>query len=117
MAILANEKTRIIIQGITGREATIFAKDSVDYGAKIVAGVVPGKGGWNVHGIHTWACPWTDIGNNSIQHSEEYGIWLDAGSWGASVYLNTLDNNTISNAKDDSSVGSNGEAPPEEVAA
>lgn len=70
---------------------------------------------WNVYGIHTWDCPWTDIGNNSIQHSEEYGIWLDAGSWGASVYLNTLDNNTISNAKDDSSVGSNGDAPPEEV--
>ncbi len=56
MAILANEKTRIIIQGITGREATIFARDSVDYGAKIVAGVVPGKGGWNVHGIPVYDC-------------------------------------------------------------
>jgi len=56
MAILANKKTRIIIQGITGREATIFAKDSLDYGAKIVAGVVPGKGGWNVHGIPVYDC-------------------------------------------------------------
>ncbi len=56
MAILINEKTRIIIQGITGREATIFAKDSIDYGAKIVAGVVPGKGGWNVHGIPVYDC-------------------------------------------------------------
>lgn len=51
MAILADEKTRIIVQGITGREAASFAKASLDYGAKIVAGVTPGKGGWAVHGI------------------------------------------------------------------
>ena len=51
MAILANEDTKIIIQGITGREAVTFTKDMIDYGSKIVAGVTPGKGGQTVHGV------------------------------------------------------------------
>lgn len=51
MAILANEDTKIIIQGITGREAVTFTKDMIDYGSKVVAGVTPGKGGQNVHGV------------------------------------------------------------------
>jgi succinyl-CoA synthetase alpha subunit len=51
MAILANGDTKIIIQGITGREAVTFTKDMIDYGSKIVAGVTPGKGGQNVHGV------------------------------------------------------------------
>ena len=51
MAILANENTRIIIQGITGREATTFTRDLLDYGSKVVAGITPGKGGWDVYGV------------------------------------------------------------------
>lgn len=51
MAILADKNTRIIIQGITGREATIFTKDMLDYGSRVVVGTTPGKGGWIVHGI------------------------------------------------------------------
>lgn len=51
MAILADENTTIIIQGITGREAVTFTKDSLDYGAKILAGVTPGRGGREVHGV------------------------------------------------------------------
>jgi succinyl-CoA synthetase alpha subunit len=51
MAILADENTRIIVQGITGREAVTFTKDMIDYGSKIVAGVTPGKGGQDVYGV------------------------------------------------------------------
>lgn len=51
MAILADEMTRIIIQGITGREASAATKDSLDYGANVVAGVTPGKGGAEVYGV------------------------------------------------------------------
>lgn len=51
MSILANQDTRVIIQGITGREAASFAKDMVDYGTAVVAGVTPGKQGSSVHGI------------------------------------------------------------------
>ena len=51
MAILADENTRIIVQGITGREAATFTAESIAYGAQIVAGVTPGKGGAEVHGV------------------------------------------------------------------
>jgi succinyl-CoA synthetase alpha subunit len=51
MAILAHEDTRIIVQGITGREAVTFTKDMIDYGTKVVAGVTPGKGGQSIHGV------------------------------------------------------------------
>lgn len=51
MAILAHKGTRILVQGITGREASEFTKESIQYGAQIVAGVTPGKGGQVVHGV------------------------------------------------------------------
>lgn len=51
MAILAQADTRILVQGITGREAITFTLESLQYGAKIVAGVTPGKGGQTVHGV------------------------------------------------------------------
>jgi len=51
VAILADENTRVIVQGITGREAATFTKDMIDYGTKVTAGVTPGKKGQDVHGI------------------------------------------------------------------
>ena len=51
MAILVDGNTRIVVQGITGREAASFSKDMIDYGSKVVGGVTPGKGGWDVYGI------------------------------------------------------------------
>ena len=51
MSILLNESTRLVIQGITGKLARFHASEMVDYGTKVVAGVVPGKGGENVDGI------------------------------------------------------------------
>lgn len=51
MSILANKNVRVIVQGITGREAASFAKDMMDYGTRVVAGVTPGKQGQQVHGV------------------------------------------------------------------
>jgi succinyl-CoA synthetase alpha subunit len=45
MAILVNEKTRLIVQGLTGREGTFHAKACAAYGTQVVGGVTPGKGG------------------------------------------------------------------------
>ena len=45
MSILIDKKTRVIIQGLTGREGTFHAKACAAYGTKIVGGVTPGKGG------------------------------------------------------------------------
>jgi succinyl-CoA synthetase alpha subunit len=51
MAILLDENSRVIVQGITGREGSFHTKLMLEYGTKIVAGVTPGKGGTTVHGV------------------------------------------------------------------
>ena len=45
MAILVNKETRLIVQGLTGREGTFHAKACAAYGTQVVGGVTPGKGG------------------------------------------------------------------------
>src|ERR1700755_338428 len=45
MSILVDQNTRLIVQGITGREGTFHAKGCAEYGTKVVGGVTPGKGG------------------------------------------------------------------------
>ena len=45
MSILVDKHTRLLVQGLTGREATFHAQQCIAYGTNIVAGVVPGKGG------------------------------------------------------------------------
>jgi succinyl-CoA synthetase alpha subunit len=45
MSVLVDKNTRLIVQGLTGREGTFHAKASADYGTKVVGGVTPGKGG------------------------------------------------------------------------
>lgn len=51
MAILVNKDTKVVVQGITGREGEFHTKLMLEYGTKIVAGVTPGKGGQSVHGV------------------------------------------------------------------
>lgn len=51
MAILINEKNRVIIQGITGKMAQFHTKDMLDYGTNVVGGVVPGRGGETIQGV------------------------------------------------------------------
>lgn len=51
MSILIDADSRIIVQGITGREAAMVAKHTLDYGTPILAGITPGKKGQDVHGI------------------------------------------------------------------
>jgi len=51
MAILANERTRVLVQGLTGAAGTFHAKQMRDYGTAVVGGVTPGKGGSNHEGF------------------------------------------------------------------
>ena len=51
MSIFVDQRTRAIIQGITGREGVVRAQLMKDYGTNVVAGVTPGRGGQDVYGI------------------------------------------------------------------
>ena len=51
MSIFIDENTRLLIQGITGRDGSFHAKQMLEYGTKVVAGVTPAKGGQDVFGI------------------------------------------------------------------
>ncbi len=54
MSILVGESTRLIVQGITGREGLFHAMGCRDYGTEVVGGVTPGKGGSTVEGFPVW---------------------------------------------------------------
>ena len=45
MAVLIDKSTRLLVQGLTGREGTFHARQAADYGTAVVGGVTPGKGG------------------------------------------------------------------------
>ena len=57
MAILIDEKKRVLVQGITGREGRARTRLMRDYGTNVVAGVTPGKGGQNVLGVPVFNTP------------------------------------------------------------
>ncbi|MGQ9600130.1 MAG: succinate--CoA ligase subunit alpha [Anaerolineae bacterium] len=51
MSILVNKQTRLVVQGITGREGEFHTRQMIEYGTNVVAGVTPGKGGSWVAGV------------------------------------------------------------------
>src|SRR5580692_11533569 len=62
MSILIDQNTKVIVQGITGRDGSFHAKQMLDYGTKVVGGVTPGKGGQEVNGIPVF---------NSVKEAKE----------------------------------------------
>jgi succinyl-CoA synthetase alpha subunit len=56
VSILISRDTRFIVQGITGREAVNLTRENLDYGAKIVGGVTPGRAGRDVYGVPVYDC-------------------------------------------------------------
>ncbi|MFH1681354.1 MAG: succinate--CoA ligase subunit alpha [Candidatus Eisenbacteria bacterium] len=51
MSILVDKKTRLVVQGITGRDGSFHTREMIAYGTKVVAGVTPGRGGERFDGI------------------------------------------------------------------
>ena len=62
MSILIDQNTKVIVQGITGRDGSFHAKQMLEYGTKVVGGVTPGKGGQDVSGIPVF---------NSVKEAKE----------------------------------------------
>jgi succinyl-CoA synthetase alpha subunit len=62
MSILVDENTRLLVQGITGREGAFHAQQALAYGTKVVAGVTPGKGGTSLDGVPVF---------NTVQEAKE----------------------------------------------
>ncbi len=51
MSILIDQNTKLLVQGITGRDGSFHAQRMLEYGTKVVAGVTPGKGGQEAFGV------------------------------------------------------------------
>jgi succinyl-CoA synthetase alpha subunit len=51
MSILVNKNTKLLVQGITGRDGGFHTQKMIDYGTNVVGGISPGKGGQEVHGV------------------------------------------------------------------
>ena len=68
MSIWIGNDTRLVVQGITGREGSFHAKQMLEYGTNVVAGVTPGKGGQTFEGkvpvFHTVAAAVAATGAN-----------------------------------------------------
>jgi len=56
VSILIQKDTTFIVQGITGREAVNLTRENLDYGARIVGGVTPGRAGRDVYGVKVYDC-------------------------------------------------------------
>lgn len=54
MAIIVDKNSKVIVQGITGKNASLHTKFMLDYGTDIVGGVTPGKGGEVIHGVKVY---------------------------------------------------------------
>jgi succinyl-CoA synthetase alpha subunit len=51
VSILIDKSTRLVVQGITGRDGAFHTRQMIEYGTKVVAGVTPGKAGATIHGV------------------------------------------------------------------
>ena len=51
MGIFLDENTKVIVQGITGRDGSFHTKQMIEYGTRVVGGVTPGKGGTEANGV------------------------------------------------------------------
>jgi succinyl-CoA synthetase alpha subunit len=62
MSILINKQTRVLVQGITGQEGQFHARQCIEYGTNVVAGVTPGKGGQSMDAVPVY---------NTVQQARE----------------------------------------------
>lgn len=86
MSILINENTRVIVQGITGKQGQLHTKAMLGYGTKIVAGVTPGKNG-RVEGIPVYG----SVCEALQEHKAEYSILFVPAQHAKKAAIEALD--------------------------
>jgi succinyl-CoA synthetase alpha subunit len=69
MAIFINEHTRLLVQGITGRDGSFHTRQMMEYGTNVVGGVTPGKGGQRFEGPAGKGCPIFDTVRQAVQET------------------------------------------------
>ena len=67
MAIFADQRTRLVVQGITGRDGSFHARHMIQYGTRVVAGVTPGKGGQVFAGPEGVSVPVFDTVDEAVE--------------------------------------------------
>lgn len=88
MSILLDERSRVLIQGITGQQAGTHLKYMVKYGTRVVAGVAPGKGGVDVNGL-----PVYDTVRSAVRHHEvDIAVLFIPGRAARDAALESIDN-------------------------
>lgn len=88
MGVIVGKNTKAIVQGITGAQGSFHTKLMLEYGTRIVAGVTPGKGGANVHGV-----PIYDTVEEALEHHQaDASIIFVPAPFAADAALEALEN-------------------------
>lgn len=87
MSILLNENTRVVVQGITGRDGSFHTRTMVQDGTRIVAGVTPGKGGQNLDGIPVY----NSIGDCQKHHEIDASVIFVPAPFAAAAAREAID--------------------------
>ena len=69
MAIFVDESTRLVVQGITGRDGSFHTRQMMEYGTQVVAGVTPGKGGQSFEGPQGKKVPIFNTVEDAVQEA------------------------------------------------
>jgi len=86
MAILIDKKTRVLVQGITGRVGSFQTKIMIDYGTNVVAGVTPGKSGTSIHGV-----PVYDVVEEATVHDPNVAMSFVPGPYATDSTFEAID--------------------------
>ncbi|MEA3379117.1 MAG: succinate--CoA ligase subunit alpha [Nanoarchaeota archaeon] len=89
MAILIDKESRVIIQGITGKQGSFHAKEMLKYGTKIIAGVTPGKGNQKIEGIPIY----DNVKEALKKHDADWSIIFVPAKFAKNAALEALENN------------------------
>jgi succinyl-CoA synthetase alpha subunit len=87
MAILVDEDTRLLVQGMTGREGSFHTAQMRTYGTNVVAGVTPGKGGTDVDGVPVF----NTVSEAVSETNPNAAVIFVPGSFGADPIMNAAD--------------------------